>query len=193
MNKLFIFLLVVCSFFYTYADSPITIQKELNWDNELVIHNPTGQFAKEILAFEGAIYNGLHPEVPYVLEVIPLTTFSDISVELVKAEYEPLRYVPEAARPHIKEQISFQSRIEDHRRALVGKVTFVPIRQVGPGRYEKLVRYELRVLPTPKLNPSPRGGNGGTLVSVLDDGSIWKIAVTEEGIHKLDYNFLKDQ
>ena len=121
------------------------------------------------------------------------TQYNDLSVELVKAEYEPLKYVPEAARSQIKEQITFNSRLEDHRRQYVGKVSFIPIRQIGPGRYEKLVRYELRILPTPRLNPSPRGGNGGTLVSVLDDGSIWKIAIAEEGIHKLDYNFLKDE
>ena len=57
--------------------------------------------------------------------------------------------------------------------------------------FEKLISYELRINHTPVNTPIYRGNN--TYNSVLNDENIFKIAVTETGIHKMDYSFLKNE
>ena len=77
------------------------------------------------------------------------------------------------------------------RNNFIGKLSFVPIRKNG-GSYEKLVEFELKINWRPQYDISFRGPDN-TENSVLQNGSIYKIAVSQTGLHKLTYAFLKDQ
>jgi hypothetical protein len=69
-------------------------------------------------------------------------------------------------------------------------VEILPFRKNGSGQVEKLESFTLRLSVTPK--PQWKGSNAYAASSVLAAGTWYKIAVTADGIYKIDYNFVKN-
>ncbi|MEM1323278.1 MAG: type IX secretion system sortase PorU [Bacteroidota bacterium] len=192
MRYFSLFFLLVCNFVYTYADPPTVIKKQLNWEAEPIIHSPTGNFALEIYSFEGALYNESHPSLPYYSERFPLSSPGQLRYQLVNARYEALDKKPSEDDRYIGEEPIINLVVEKDNRKHFGKLFFIPIRKVGNNRYEKLVEFEIRILHSPTA-PSTVVSQRNTTTSVLNDGDIYKIAIKEEGLHRLSYSFLKDE
>lgn len=68
-------------------------------------------------------------------------------------------------------------------------VRIVPIRKRG-GSYEQLVRFQLQVNPT--VSPLRTATRQFTSNSVLSSGSWYRIGITQQGVYKMSYQFLKD-
>ena len=192
MKKILITLISLCSFVYTFADSPIHIKAVLQWEETSVLHNPSGNFETEIWAFKEALYNPLHPSLPVYSARFPLSTYGQVSYELVNSTYESFNKKTSPDDIYLSDELQIHLTIEKDRNQHFVKVFFIPIRQLSKERFEKLTSFEMIIRHTP--TPVAQGrGPVGPFVSKLSDGELYKIAVTQNGIHKLDFNFLKDE
>jgi len=176
-----------------WAQRPFTIQKKLNWSPAPVIHNPTGNFEKQLWTFEDSYANPKHPTLPLFSERFEVANNGEIKVELINAQFEPLNKLAVPDDIYLKETIQIGTTVEADRNQFYGKVFFIPIIKRG-NSYEKLVSFDLRIT----LNSTPikianARNTDHTFNSVLKDGAIYKIAVSKRGIQKLDYAFLKDE
>ncbi len=191
MKKFAIFLTVFCSLSIVFANSPITLQKELIWQANPIIHNPTGNFPTEIWSFDGASFTPNHPSLPLFSERFPLTTNEKISVEIIEANFEKLERKPDVYDSFLSNELIINTSVEQDRQQYFGKLFFIPIIKNDNGQYEKLISFTLKIRTRPQT-VAPTRDPTYTYNSVLSDGAIYKIAVTQNGIHKLDYNFLKN-
>lgn len=145
-----------------------------------------------LLRFKGAIYNAAHNTLPYYSERFAMPTYGEFMVSFGNMVFEPMEKTASPDDEAIAEQINITTEIEKDRADYFGRVTFMPIRKVGQGRYEKLVSFELRYDFSPQPQPIKlRGGN--TFTSVLNDGDVFKIEVNQAGVYKLDFDFLKNK
>ena len=145
-----------------------------------------------LLRFKGAIYNAAHNTLPFYTERFAMPANGEFMVSFGNMVFEPFEKTPSADDEAIAEQIKINTEIEKDRSEYFGRVIFMPIRKVGQGRYERLVSFELRLDFAPQPLPGkPRGGN--TFTSVLSDGDVYKLEVSETGVYKLDFDFLKNK
>jgi len=179
--------------FLAFAAQPSVVHRTLQWSAEakvLPYEDSTEPVA--LLRFKGAVYNPAHNTLPYYIERFALPSYGDLVVSFGNLVYEPFEKTPSADDQAIAEQIEISSVTEQERSQFYSRVTFMPIRRVGQGRFERLVSFDLRYEFVAKLQPvQTRGGN--TFTSVLSDGDVYKIAVSQPGVYKLDFDFLKNK
>ncbi|MFK8102418.1 MAG: type IX secretion system sortase PorU [Saprospiraceae bacterium] len=176
-----------------FADIPGIISKTLNWEEQYILHNPTGNFETKILSFEGAVYNPQHPSLPIFQESFELDQYGNFDVTLVDAQFEPLDKAASPDDIFLESDITVNTTVEIDRKRYTGKIFFIPIRKIN-GRYEKLVSFSLRIRFTPQAKPISsvtRGPN--TYNSILSDGEIYKIAIPKSGMYKIDRDFLANE
>lgn len=193
MKKLLTSVLFLFSLIIAYGNNPTIIEKTLKWDSEPVMHVAEGSPSFEIWKFEGAIYDDKHPSLPIFSERFVLDNYAQINVTIIDAEYESFSKKVSNDDTFLKKEIQIISEVEQDRKIWNGVVSFIPIIKTGPESFERLVSFKLRLnyvsVPVPFAND--RGDY--TTTSVLMDGDIFKFAVSETGVHKLDFNFLKNE
>jgi len=189
--RIFTILLLLLFSINTWAQRPLTIQKQLNWAEAPLIHNPTGNFEKQIWTFEDGYANPKHPTLPVFAERFPLGNNGNIKATIINAKFEPFDKLVMPANQFVKETLQIGTTVEVDRNQHYGKVFFIPIIKKG-NRYEKLVSFELKIdfLPTPQKATSRNTEHAFN--SILRDGMIYKIAVSKTGVQKIDYNFLRE-
>ncbi|MBI5914713.1 MAG: type IX secretion system sortase PorU [Bacteroidetes bacterium] len=183
----------VFSLVFAFANPPALVQRTLQWSEEVKIYPFEGSTEPAyLLRFDGAIYDASHPTLPYFSERFKLDGHGGFSVSFGNMVFEPFEKTASEDDAAISEEIKMATEVEKDRTDYFGRVSFMPIRKTGQGRYERLVSFELRLDFTPQPQPvKPRGGN--TFTSVLNDGDVYKFAVGETGVYKLDFDFLKNQ
>jgi hypothetical protein len=172
------------------AQQPFLIKEQLDWIAAPISHNPTGNIEKNIWTFEDAYANPKHPGLPVYSKRFPIAGPGRIVARLVHTAYESIDKISDQDALYLKETLQIGTTIEKDRNQYYGKVFFIPIIKRG-SNYEKLSAFELNIDFVPTQNAIARGPEH-TFNSVLKDGSIYKIAVSETGLHKIDYNFLKE-
>ena len=189
------FTLLSCLFFtiLLFGQEPILIQEKLDWSASPILHNPTGNFEKQIWTFQDAFSNPKHPTLPLFSKRFPLPAEGALSARIINAQFEPMDKPASVDDAWLEENLQIATTVEKDRNQYFGKVFFIPIIKKG-NRYEKLISFQLHIdfQPLTRNNTVQRGPEN-TYNSVLKDGIIYKIAVSESGIHKLDYNFLKEE
>ncbi|MEM6316341.1 MAG: type IX secretion system sortase PorU [Bacteroidota bacterium] len=190
--RIFTYLLLFFGSLNLWGQRPITLQKQLDWLPEPIIHNPTGNFERKIWTFKNSNSHPKHPSLPVFSERFRLPVNGQISVNVNNARYEPLEKTDALDDAFLSESLQIGTTVELDRNQHYGKVFFIPIIKDGQG-YQKLVDFELVVNFTPTTNTNAVARNNtNTFNSVLKDGAIYKIAVSERGMQRLDYAFLKD-
>ncbi len=191
MRLILLFLCLLPSFLL--AQESIKISKEIKWADAPILHNPTGQYERQILTFEEALFNAKEPTLPLFVERMKVSGFGTLRVRIVEATYEPLTGMKEDAFTSISDVLQIQTTIEQDKNEYYGKVFFVPIIKKG-NQLERVTNIQLQVdfLPITNIKSQSRGPEYASN-SVLRNGKIYKIAVEETGIHRISYDFLKDE
>ncbi len=174
-----------------FANPPTTLHFELQWEEPFVTDPEDGTRPQSLPTFEGAVYSSEFEGLPVFSHRLPLEGYGRLEVVLANAVYEPFQPKGVLNDALLSERIAIQTAVEQERRQWFGRLRFVPIRKGGSG-YERLRSFDLRVVFTPEPPPLQTRG-GDTFSSVLNDGQIFKIAVSETGVHKLTYDLLKTQ
>ncbi len=170
---------------HTFAQSnTIPLKENLQWQDAIEINN------QKILSFNDASYSLEHPTLPVVIQRFPLPSYGKLNVEIVDVVYAPLEKNTHPDDQFLSSSIQFNTNVNIGRRAAIGEVSFIPIRKTTTG-YEKVISYELRVSLRAEAMPLGKNKRTGSN-SALSDGQIYKIAVSNTGIHQLTYSFLKN-
>jgi hypothetical protein len=166
----------------------------IKWEEQTRVNQLSEENTLHYLYFEGANYDETRPQLPVFSKQIPLNQYGDLNARLINEQYAPLSNTENIDLSEI-DAIELQTASSFARRKPMGLVSFVPIRKnPSSGQYEKLIQADLQINIIPK--PSPYSGSSNnrnfTSLSKLSDGTIYKIAVTNTGVQKLDYDFLKE-
>ncbi len=141
------------------------------------------------MMFENAIYTSKHPSLPYFLEQIELDNHTNLHIEFVDAEYEQFKPVDFNPNDFFPEKIVFNTEIVMTRKKPYAKIFFIPLRKNPNGIFERLKFFTLKITPKDSKKRKNSTRRTQTFNSVLSDGDIFKIAVSENAIYKLDYQF----
>ncbi|MCB9338029.1 MAG: type IX secretion system sortase PorU [Lewinellaceae bacterium] len=191
MKKFGTSIIALFSTLLVFANPPQVIQRTLKWSAESTIIPYEGSQPVHILRFEGAIFDDTHPTLPYYTERFKLDGYAGVRAVFANETYESFDKTPSIDDAFISNEINIATEVEKDRLDYFGRITFMPIRKNGAGQFERLVSFDIRLIYN--TLPAPinfRGGN--TYSSVLSDGDVYKLSVTQAGIYKLDYDFLKN-
>ncbi|MFQ5446168.1 MAG: type IX secretion system sortase PorU, partial [Saprospiraceae bacterium] len=175
-----------------FAKPPTTINKTLAWQKEITVQLAEDSEPVTIWRFEDAVYDERHPSLPWFSQRYKLDGYSQVSASFSAIGFEAFEKKATPDDAVLSPEIPINISLEKDRQDYYVHVSFIPIRKSAGGQYERLLSFELRLSYTPLPEPvTVRGGH--TFTSVLNDGDIYKFAVTETGVHKLDFDFLKTQ
>lgn len=190
MKKSILSATLLLTFVGLFANSSYLIKDTLNWTSGKKLDNPLSSTPIAYFHFEGASYKADHLSLPYYTTQVKLPGSGVIGYQFKETVFEPLDNITAEEEKFLDEEIKVNTFVEKGKRTYSGRITFIPIRKKG-NTYEKLVAFEIEISYRPTLGTaSPR--TDWTYTSELNDGEIYKIAVTNDGIHKIDYTFLKE-
>lgn len=171
-----------------WAENPIVIQKTLQWQVEPESFDWSGQPCQRY-RFEGGFYSEAQPDLPWFMTRFPVPSAGTLSVELIQIRMEGFEKAQCPGDAAVAEQISFETNIVRDRTGYVGVLSFIPVIRQGTS-FQRVVDFTVRITHTPPSEVAFRGPTG-TFQSVLADGMIYKIAVKENGIHRISQAFLR--
>ena len=155
-----------------------SLKGTLNWKN--ITSNSTK------LNFEGAQYCPQKLGIPILLLQAPINKNAIVNVELRNITTEEITDAPKNYR--ISEDFKINHGIYTENRQ--GKIWIeIEALRNNKGRIEKLIDYEIIIQEKQNnlaFSPPPPPFK---LTSILSNGDIYKIAVKENGIYKIDKNF----
>jgi hypothetical protein len=193
MKKVVLFCLLISQAYLGFSANPMNFKETLNWYDEPVNLQISETKNIDITSFEDAIYSSNHSTLPIYNKEFKLDSYGDLEVRMSNEVYETFTRIANEDDAFLSASININQKVEIARRQAIGVVSFIPIRiNEITGNYERLVSFDLRVTLRPKALPlNPFASRNQT--SVLADGDIYKIAVTENGVYKLTYDFLKNE
>lgn len=166
---------------------------ELRWKSPAKVQVAENEWI-EVLGFEGAAYNLNHDHLPSFSLSFPSPAGSaneELTGTIENPVYQPLsesylirnsQWIGNDVIPEVRNGLS--------RKTVYTTVNFIPIRKTANG-YEKLVSFTLKLTPSGKKLSSAQGAQSWATHSVLASGKWYKVAVKDDGIYKLDYNFFR--
>jgi hypothetical protein len=191
MRKLTLALLLLITAYGAATAQSMRLQRSLQW--EAAPQTITdGEQLIDYWSFDGAVAGSRFPGLPYFVHRFRVDGPGKLQVEVRNATYEPFDWENPTPAGPLGEQLQFETSIARQRSGYYGKLAFSPIVERA-GQYERLTSFELRITRIPGNRPEATfRGPTNTTTSVLADGAIYKVAIAASGIHKLSYNFLKN-
>lgn len=174
------------------AQSSFQIRHTLRWAPEPYRHTLSSGDVVEQWRFDNCDFTDEAPALPLFMERFPIQGRSRLSVELTAVRYEPidLKSTPDAAV--VGADLNIQAEVEQERDRFFGRVKFYPVRRAGSG-YERVTEFTLTVrISAPDPVPAKPRGGPNTFTSVLSDGTVYKFGVSQSGVYRLDFGFLKN-
>ncbi|MEZ4927746.1 MAG: type IX secretion system sortase PorU [Saprospiraceae bacterium] len=192
-NQILLFVLLFSSFLLN-AQNSFTITRELRWANEPSLWTLLNGDKQEVWKFEGCSYPDEARSIPVFSERFPISGNAKISAEVVSVQWEAFSKKKSTDDAVLANELGLSTLVEQEKKLFYGRVKVLPIRKAGSG-YERAVSFTLNIrvelLPVPETPVTERGGPF-TFNSVLSTGEIYKFGVSESGMYKLDYNYLKN-
>ncbi len=193
MSKINIF----CSLLLTFAFAPVAFgQQSSTRTHHDLLWNDAQPDA--VLAFKNADFQPLTKKIPIFTKQLSVKSKGELRASIANAIYQPLKKtLGDAERNLLTFEPTFTQNVWQARNLYYGEVSLPALRKDAFGNIEKLVSFDLTVDFFPKNTPNTppntteRGPN--TTNSALRDGDIYKFSITETGIHKIDYDFLKNK
>lgn len=183
---LWLLLLLCC-----YTGKAQDYSKKLDWQlqsksfatiNNKIILQPT---------FTGAAHLEQFGLLPFYVENIPLYASGAVSAQVLNAVYSTAAHVDNSSLSFVTENPEVKTELVFYRKQPLAHITLPALRK-NPvtGVIEKLESFTLRLTVTPQ--PQHRSTHAYAASSVLASGNFYKIAVTADGMYKIDFGFLKN-
>ncbi|MCB9317575.1 MAG: type IX secretion system sortase PorU [Lewinellaceae bacterium] len=174
-----------------FAQSTHTIQQQLTWETEPYRYTLSNGETVSQWRFADASFSDEAPTLPVFSERFALPGSSTLNAELVAVQYEPIDLTGNPDLAVLGQDMNLRVSVEQERNRFFGRVKCWPIRKAGNG-YERAVSFTIRVQISAQPVPvKPRGPF--TYTSALSNGTVYKFGVSNSGVYKLDFNFLKNE
>ncbi len=164
-------------------DIPVT----LIWDSEPSVHQTAGQEFKTWY-FQGAEYRHEHRALPYFSTRVLLPDWGTVQAgfkDVTSEWFDPKGVVMDIHNTKPGLEVTY----EQDRNQYFARISVFPI-SVSGSSYERLTKFTLKLSFAPGLPPVHFRGTH-TKLSKLNDGNLYKFSITQNGIHKIDKNFLQ--
>lgn len=148
---------------------------------------------RSFLRFVDAIFD-FESGLPQVARNFPVGNRSTVRATLSDLRFEPLTLaeVEALGSTAVANDVSISVRNYTERKREFAAVTFVPLRKnPNSGRVEKLVEYRLTTVEVPLATPKAAAANSFSNASELASGNWFKVAVSQDGIHRITYEQLQ--
>lgn len=186
-NLIFTFLSLIFSL-PLLAEDPVVIRESLVWEETPESFDFLGTPCPR-LRFKGGINGEMHPDLPWFVYNFEVAGMGDLSVEVLETRFEPFEKDFCPGNETLGGTLAFHTAVHHDRGRYSANISFIPIIRNGD-RFERLVSFALRIERRPSAAISFRGPTG-TNRSVLADGAIYKISISENGIHRISQAFLR--
>ena len=163
------FILAVVLFQNFFAQDPIRIEDSVRW------------YPSE-LNFKGAAFDDAYPGLPIQFHRFPENKNSQIEVSIEILEKEEYLY-PILDWIELSENVILQTSSST--------IALIPLFEES-GKVFLVKKYRLTVRALPQESNIVARSSAYKTTSVLNTGSIYKMAIPETGIYKLTYNYLRD-
>ncbi|GAB5551482.1 MAG: type IX secretion system sortase PorU [Saprospiraceae bacterium] len=171
------------------ANTPFSLEIEPDWTQPsqqiLVGDQPFNR-----LFFKGAFFDEIAPYQPLYYHSFPLDGPGEPIVQITSVEYETLQ-LTNVSTENWPAELQFNTSVSKDRGQYIGKISFMPAILEG-GQLKVVKRIQLNITQRKTTFIAPRSAVFAEQ-SVLRDGQLYKMAVTQAGVYKLTYNFLKEE
>ncbi|MCW5907920.1 MAG: type IX secretion system sortase PorU [Chitinophagales bacterium] len=178
--------ILVFAFSFLQAQS---YQRKLTWESKNKTFTTVDGKQISQPTFAGAGHHEKYNLLPVYAESIPLSTNAEVSAKLINAVYFPVS-IDNTITDFIKPEADVTVAVGYQRKKPTAYIEILPFRKNAGGQLERLESFTLQLSVTPKYQH--RAGNSYASNSVLASGSWYKIAVTADGMYKIDFNFVKN-
>jgi hypothetical protein len=179
------------SFRNTKVSQDEKLQK-INWTEPVVEVKFDGS-TRTYPMFEGAVYLD-DTSLPYVVKKVKVARQNKLKANLSQTRFESVSENEKSALQGL--DIGTEIKVETdqfvEQKKSFARITFSPFRKnPSSGQLEKLVAYELTTQPIP--NPRFKAATASDFeeFSVLNTGSWYKVAVAQDGMHRITYEDLQ--
>jgi hypothetical protein len=187
-------LLLLAASFPIGAQNTQRLERQIVWEAQPRTHVFSDGETLASWRFEGSAFSDETPSIPVFSEHIALNGPSRVTISVEGVQSEPFP----ALKPGTEEinqvpaEWTAECFVEQAGNRYIGRIRFIPVRKSGAG-YERATAFTFNIQTT-ALPPavSDRGGPF-TTTSALADGAIYKFGVTNSGMYRLDYDFLKNK
>ncbi len=159
----------------------------IGWSSKKNIYNVGGK-AIAIPTFASAIHVPERNNLPVFSVKMPVSGNADLEVSISNELYVSIQDSTIASI--ISNDFKITSYLVTERKRNFAQISIVPIRKSAKG-IEQLISFDIDVKAKSKFGQ--RQARAYASNSVLASGKWIKVAVSGEGIYKLDYNFIKDK
>ncbi|MFM8363501.1 MAG: C25 family cysteine peptidase, partial [Haliscomenobacter sp.] len=142
-------------------------------------------------SFKGALHDDAMPLTPLVVRDFPVQGGGTLQVRVLDLRTEALPGTWPASVPLPPDRLSYNALVEKDRQSYFGKISFAPFLLVQ-GNVHRVLEYSLEATWIPQPEAQARSGEFAG-ESALRNGTIYKISVAQEGMHKISYDFLKNE
>lgn len=196
IRSLFAFVCIMAWATSPGAQTMQDLSVSLIWLDQPVAHPLSGGESLYFWGFEGCVYRDEYGALPFWTTRVPLDGPADVAATLSGAQYERFDRPAYADDVLLKEEAMVFAVLEKERQRYYARISVLPLRRQG-GQIERLRSFSLALALTPRAlsaeEVKSRGGGDFAYNSVLNDGDIYKFGVSNTGVYRLDYAYLKNE
>lgn len=166
--------------------------KTIDWEDAVVETKYDGS-ERTYLYFDGAVFLNDN-NLPYVITNVSISNGSNLTASLIDQRFEPLSSIESSALDGLEIPALIKVTVEPflQRKQPFVRLAFSPIRKNSTtGQLEKLVSYNLRLKEVPVASGKSLSASDFASQSVLTTGNWYKVAVAQDGLHKITYEDLE--
>lgn len=195
MKKKKLITLLVVSFLPLFLfSSNVIVDNKINWTSPVIQKN-LSNVTKNLAVFDNVSYNGDKDLLPVYANKLKTNQEIVSAINIIAIDYEVITLAE--AKSYFgfnffpdKVTIDFFNGVD--RKVNYAFYSFTPIiYEKKSGLYKKVVAYKIEVVSN-KLSTNLPKNKSFTTNSVLETGDWFKIAVLNDGVFKLSYDFLKN-
>ncbi len=191
IKTILLFILLMLSNYSLFAQSNIQKEVSLNWETASASFLSDSSLA---FSFEDASYDLEKHSLPIFSTRIALNQKGPVNALITKATYSSIdQTISQSDNELLANDIVIESNLTLVRGKAFARVGFIPLR-INPisQKIEKLESFTIEIEQEPELTSNNSRELSYADNSVLSQGSFYKISVKEDGIYKIDYQFLND-
>lgn len=172
---------------------PVTRETfKLDWAKREINESPNSDAKIISWYFEDGLISPHHPEYTLFSTRIPLDQYSELDIKINPKSVSKISLSHRFSIATLKENYETSYTVFQVRKKMFADISVKPVRKIGIGDFEKLDEFEIVVTVNQKPVVTENQLQFRNLKeSVLASGDIYKIAIRQTGIHKIDKAFLE--
>lgn len=194
MKQYILYIILLCSTITVVGQQSFQYTRTFNWSEEPVREQLSEQDVQYFLRFERAAMDAQRGHLPVWKERFALPGFGDLSITITEAETEVVRNYRNVDVSDVSETFEAQVELGVEKKQPFAHITIWPLRKnPNTGLLERAtsLTYEVQYTPSAQRMTQQRSTQNYASNSVLSSGTWYKVHTRNDGVHRIDYDFLQ--